>query len=59
MPFLRSFLTELTQVSAIPYFSQRGQGLASAHFLHAFWQLANRFFLSVYTHVTRHQGRWW
>jgi hypothetical protein len=36
MPFLRSFLTELTQVSAMPYLIHLGQGLASSHFLQAF-----------------------
>lgn len=40
IPFLRSLRTELTHVSAIPYLIQRGQGLASSHFLQAFWQFA-------------------
>lgn len=43
IPFFRSFLCESMHSSVIPYLTHRRQGLASSHFLQAFWQLVHAF----------------
>lgn len=42
-PFFLSLRWELTQASCMPYLTQRRQGLASSHFLQAFWQFVHAF----------------
>lgn len=43
MPFCRSLRWESMHSSAMPYLTQRRQGLASSHFLQAFWQFVQAF----------------
>ena len=54
-PFFRSLRWELTQASCMPYLTQRRHGLASSHFLQAFWQFVQAFLTCL--RFTRAAGR--